>query len=548
MAKTEAQKVSEHKDKDNVTYFTSYSKIPYSLITKDIGHNATDVFTEFGEIMQAYKNYKRGVEFESEGTGGHYVGANLRYKKVATLINKEARFLFGTQPDMCVKSDKDLGKITDEAKDNLTVLQNLVNKVLKANKFESILLKGAKDCFIGKRVALMVNFNEQYGVTVQFLPAVNFIYETQLDNPEVITKFVCYTVVKKSTDLANKRVFRKLFQIDYDSESGKDMCFIEETMHDGSGNLIEEITEYQSTLLETIPVSIIINDGLTGEVEGESEVDALKEYEKWYSKLSSSDIDAERKGMNQIKFVKDMATSTTKNLSSAPGAVWDLQTDQNLDKPASEVGTLSVDMGYSEALDTTLSRIRASMYEEVDVPDVTLDNLSGVITSGKAMKCLYWPLIVRCQEKMKAWGPALEYMIDTIIKGAMVYPNTVRKYTSDDLQPVDYRIEVVQNYPLPEDEEAEKEIDMAEVGNSLMSRKSYMVKWRQLTDHEVEEELNQIAMEKALLEGSGDVGLDTRTNQRLKGSGQETLSDFVNERDTNPVDGGEDMDDSTTGN
>lgn len=503
--RTETQAMYGENNKQNVTRFGVYNKIPYALINRELDGCTTEIFQEFREIMEYYKKYKKGVKFNAEGTGNHYVAAQLRYKKVATLINKEARFLFGVTPDIVVDADGDVGKITEDAKSALTTMQNLVDKVLSSNKFESILVKAAKDCFIAKRIALMCNFNEEYGVTLQFIPALNFVYETKFDNSEVLTKFVCFTIVKDRNNLSEKRIFKKKFtleQVEDADGNTTNICYLEEAMYDGTGRELEIITEYQPTLLDRIPVAIIINDGLTGETSGESEVEALQNYEEWYSKLSSADIDAERKGMNQIKYAIDMSSNSTKNLSTSPGSFWDLTSDQNLDKPAPAIGTLDNNMSYSGPLDTTLRRIRASMYEEVDVPDVTLENIQGIITSGKAMKCMYWPLIVRCQEKMKTWAPAIQYIIDVIIRGAMVYPNCIKKYMDDFVSPVDYEIEVVQNYPLPEDEQEEKQMDLAEVAQKTMSLKAYMKKWRKLTDHEVEEELQQMAYESSLLEGT----------------------------------------------
>jgi hypothetical protein len=53
---------------------------------------------------------------------------------------------------------------------------------------------------------------------------------------------------------------------------------------------------------------------------------------------------------------------------------------------------------------------------------------------------------------------------------------------------------------LPTDEQEEKAIDIQEVTAQVMSRKSYMKKWRGLTDEEVQEELEQIALERQMLE------------------------------------------------
>lgn len=527
--------------RDNVSVLTAYNKIPYALINKEVDGSTSDLFAELGHIMECYEAYKKGVKFNAEGTGNHYVAAKLRYKKAATLIKKEARFLFGVMPDINIVADNDVGKVTQEAKAQLTTYQNLVDKVLEKNMFESILSKAAKDCFIGKRVAMMVNFNEEYGITLQFLPSLNFVYETRFDNSEVLTKFVGFVIIRERSNLSEKRIFKKKFVLETEQdEDGNpvDVCYLEETLHDGTGKEIEVVTEYQPTMLDRIPVAIIINDGLTGETEGESEMDALGGYEEWYSKLSSADIDAGRKGMNAVKYTVDMSPGSTKNLSTAPGSFWDLTSDQNLDKPAPQVGTLESNMTYSGPLDTTLKRIDAAMHDEVDVPNLSLDNMSGVITSGKALKCLYWPLITRCQEKMKVWGPALRYIVEVIIEGAKVYPNCIKKYTSDVLNPVDYKVEVIENYPLPEDEQEEKTLDLAEVDAHTMSRKSYMKKWRQLTDNEIEEELQQIAYELSLVDGTNIEGAATPSDQ------YDEFGNLVNQsgngngdRDTDIVDG-----------
>ena len=159
-------------------------------------------------------------------------------------------------------------------------------------------------------------------------------------------------------------------------------------------------------------------------------------------------------------------------------------------------------MNYSEALKTSLDRIKTIGYEQVDMPNITLESMQGAITSGKALKAIYWPLIVRCKEKMKMWGPQLRQLANIIIQGALVYPNCIKQYTDDIVQPIAYEISVVQNMPLPEDEIEEKNMDLSEIDSKVMSRKSYMKKWRGLTDDEVQEELEQIALERQIIEES----------------------------------------------
>lgn len=476
---------------------TVYNNVPYNLIREEAKEGAQDIIDEIAQICKYYKIYKKGKNFNVEGTNGDYVPARLKYKMSASLINKEARFLFAEQPDIKIEPKGDTGVVNSEIKVALTSMNDLLETVLTKNKFEDILIKAARDCFIGKRVAGLVNFNEEDGVTISFVPSMQFLYETKLGNQNVLTKFVCFIIAKNAKQNINKRVFKKKFVLEDDG-----YVYVEEALYNGSGELVEVVTEYQPTKLTFIPAFVIINDGLTGEALGESEVELLMDYEMWYSKLSNADSDAERKSMNPTKYVVDMDNNSTKNLSTAAGALWDLGSDQNLETPNTMVGLLEPKMSYSEALKISLERIKTSGYEQVDIPNITNETMSGTITSGKALKAIYWPLIVRCKEKMKVWGPALQQMADIIIQGSIIYPNCIKRYTDDIITPVAYEVSVEQNTPLPEDEIEQKTTNLAEVEAAVMSKKTYMKRWYGLTDDEVNDELKQIALERQILDDS----------------------------------------------
>lgn len=498
-------------EKDNINtsqeVYVAYTGIPYALINLELQNSnySSQFISELKEISNMYEIYKKGMKFAIEGTNGDYVGSKLKYKMAASLINKEARFLFAETPDVVVDIK---GSVTKGMKESLGKLQDFIKSVLEddANMFEKSLLQAAKDCFIGKRVACFLNFSEEDGIDINFLNSKQFIYEYD-NNGNNLVKFTAFVVVKDRTQLSDKRIFRKRYIMESDG-----LCWFEDKMFDGTGKELEVINEYQPTVLDFIPAVVIANDGLTGEVDGVSEIELLCDFEGSYSKLSNADIDAARKSMNPIRYTVDMEPSTTTDLSCAPGSYWDLTSNQNLDKPNVEVGELKSSLEYSESLGNTLSRIKASAYEQVDMPDISLESMTGIITSGKALKTVYWPLIVRCSEKMKTWGPKLRSLINMIIKGAYAYPETIKKYTEDVLVPIPFEVKIVQNCPLPEDEDEEKAMDLSEVAAQTMSRKSFMQKWRQMTDEEVDEELQQIAFEKQLFEESysGDMyGSDT---------------------------------------
>ncbi len=498
MAISEEAKVIEAEN--STVVLSAFNRIPYGLINEEVSGCTNDVLAELTQICGYYNVYKEGASFVTEGSNGDYIPSNLPYKMAASLINKEARFLFADAPDITITTKGDLGKASDEAKNQITVMSDLVKTILDANKFEQQLVKAARDCFIGKRVACLVNFNEEDGVTVTFLPSTQFLYEMNVGNTK-LTKFIAFIIVKDSITLSEKRIFKKKYELEHKPDD-KDVVYLEEQLYDGAGRLIEDVTARQEIMLDKIPAVVILNDGLTGDDDGESEIEVLKGYESWYSKLSNADIDSERKSMNQIKYAIDMDSNSTKGLSTAPGAFWDLGTDQNLDHPSPSVGTINPDTSYSAALQSSLDRIKSTGYDQVDMPDINLQTMSGAITSGKALKAIYWPLIIRCKEKMKTWGPQLEAAVSIIIDGSIVYPNCIKQYTDDFLVSVAYEVDVEQNIPIPDDEVEEKNVNLAEVTAQVMSRKSYMKKWYQLTDDEVSEELEQIAIEKQILEES----------------------------------------------
>lgn len=503
---------------ERVDVVASGLRIPYSLISAELeGLYGSQVLSEMAEIIGYYDVYERGAGFKAEGSKGDYTPSDLKFKQASTLINKEARFLFSRSPDLWVDVPYDESN-KEAMKEANTVLQNLVDSVLTKNRFNSKLLKAAKDCFIGKRVAYFVNFNEEkQTIKVNFIPSLEFVYETDEDDSDLITKIVAFYTVIDSKTKADQRIYKKKYWMD------KGYCWINEAIYDGHGTLLEEITPDRPTKFPYIPAGVIVNDGLTGDLLGESEISNLEDFESWFSRLSNADMDAERQGMNPVRWARDMNPESTKNLSIAAGAFWDLSTDQNsAEGVTGEVGVLETSMNYTNAITSTLSRIKSSMYDTVDMPDVSPEALKGVVSSGKTLKAIYWGLIVRCDEKMLAWRPALENIVKIIIDGAKFYPGSVKSFIEDPIPDVPFEVRVDNQYPLPEDEQEEKNIDLAEVQAQTMSKKSYMRKWRNLTDEEADLELQQIAKERELLEDSfsGIPGVPTTTDNEEEEGGE----------------------------
>lgn len=473
-------------------------RIPQSLVYAELdGLYGSTVLRDMHEVINLYNVYEKGADYTAEAKD--YTPADLKFKYARSILDKEARFLFSRTPDFYVDVEPGESKASKEAaKDASVTYQMLIDKVLQANQFPRALLQAAKDCFIGKRIALMYNINEATGkIGISFLPSLEFVYDVDPADFNTLTKIIAFYGLNNETSRTKQRIYKKK----YEMKNG--FCYYTEEVYDGLGQVIETISPETQTKFTFIPAWVIINDGLTGDLIGTSEIELLQDYESWYSQMAAGDIDAERTGMNPIRWARDMSPESTKDLSISAGSFWDLSTDQNAaDGVTGEVGVLDSPMTYSSALSTTLDRVKNAMYEQTAVPNVSPEALKGVVSSGKTLKAIYWDLIVRCDEKMLAWRPALQFMAQCIIEGVRLYPGVLASYINDPLPTEPYDIRVDNQYSLPEDEAEEKNLDLAEVNAQTMSKRSYMKKWRNLTDDEAEEELQQIARERELLESS----------------------------------------------
>lgn len=466
---------------------------PYFVLKNEVQTGYNVYTAELLEIQQNYIAYRKGAEFITEGSGGDYVPSKTRFKKAKTLIDKEARFMFSQTPDIVVKA-----RNMDEAEEEqVERYQKLIDKMLEKCSFSKTLIQSAKDCFIGKRVACLVDVSEQDGIQIHFYSPLQFYYETA-DGTDRLTKFISFENATKTNSYKERRYIVNK----YTAEGEK--VTVSSILYDGTGKVIEELIPEKQIDLTYIPAVIIVNDGTLEEKAGVSEIADLVDYERTFSMLANADVDCDRKGMNPIRYVVDMNAKTTKNLSSSAGSFWDLKSEQNQNNVSPMVGVLSPSMQHTESLKATLDRINTSMYGELDIPNISEETLVGSITSGKALKALYWSLIVRCDEKMKTWIPAIMFIVRTAIDLALLNVDIVKtKYGIEDLKAVEYEVTVQENYALLDDETEEKTTDLSEIAANARSRKSYIKKWRKeecLTDEQINEELIQIALENNMMD------------------------------------------------
>ena len=454
------------------------------IMTELGGLYGNEVIKEMNEIIKLYDIY--------EGPGQDWIVDEKDYtptkKKtnyIKKLIKEEARFLFGKTPIFTVQVED------DKYQEQVEEINKYINKLLKDNLFEDKLVKGARDCFIGKRIAIKLHADTiTKTIRVMFVPSLEFVYEPFEDRVDELKKIIFFHQMNQEQDKSKQIIWKQK----YEMVDGK--CILNEGFYNGNGDLLETLAVNVDLKLSGIPAYVILNDGLSGDLQGESDVEEILENGIEYNKLTSEDLDALKKGMNRIIYGTDVDPEASKHFKLKPGAYWDVSTDIASDGKQAQIGTIDTDFNYDTRMENTLNRIKSDMHEVLNIPMINNSDLQGMMTSGKSMKALYWQLITRCEEKMMSWRPALEWMIKAILEMNEVYNiTTLPKLESFDV--------VVENqYPLQENEDEEMVLDLQKVNAQTMSRKSFIKKWTNVADDIAEEELKQIQLEKQMLEDS----------------------------------------------
>lgn len=444
------------------------------------------VLQEMNDILRLYDIYEGRENFIDKSEEKDYTQTEKRTNLIKKLIKEESRFLFGKTPELYIQPKND----TDADKDKAEEINLYLNKILKDNLFSEKLVKGARDCFIGKRAAIKLYANQDTKeIRIMFLPSLEFIYESDEENPNELKKIIFFYQTNKEVEKDKQRIWKQKY------EMIDDRCILNEGIYNGNGILIEPINVDVDLQLSGIPCYVIINDGLSGDPFGESDVKELLDNQIQYNRLSSEDVDTLRKGMDRIIYGVDIDPEASDKFQLKPGAFWDVPTDPTAEGKQATLGTIPTDFGYGDKIENSLKRIKSDMYEMLNIPMLSNDELKGMMTSGKTMKALYWQLITRCEEKMMAWRPALEWLIRAILEITEVYQ-------IEKLPQLDYTVTVENNYPLQEDEDEEKTLDLQQVNAQVMSRKTFIKKWQGVTDDVADAEIKQIALEREMLEES----------------------------------------------
>ena len=448
------------------------------------GLYGNEVIEEMNKIIKLYDAYEGGGQkWELDTTD--YTPTVKKTNYIKKLIKEEARFLFGKPPIFTVQNGDEVEN------ESATKVTEYINNVLEKNLFKDKLIKGARDCFIGKRVAIKLHADTiTKTIRVMFIPSLEFVYEPFDDRVDELQKIIFFYQMNDSRIKEEQRIWKQK----YEMVDGN--CILNEAIYDGNGTLIETLFVDENLGLSGIPAYVIINDGLSGDLKGESDVTELIDNAIAYNRLTSEDIDSLIKGMNRIIYTIDVDSDASAKFKLKAGSFWDVETSPLAsDTKQATLGTIGTDFGYDARIENTLNRIKSDMHEVLNIPMINNSDLQGMLTSGKTMKALYWQLITRCEEKWNAWQPALKWLVEAMLELTEVF-NIEKLPKVENMQ-----ILVENQYPLQEDEDNEITLDMQKVNAQVMSRKSFMQKWG-MNPNLADEELKQIQYEKQLLEDS----------------------------------------------
>jgi SPP1 family phage portal protein len=450
-----------------------------------------DYLQKVSQIIKWYEIYDGEQEWDT-ATGLDYEPTKKVTNIIKKLIDTRARFMFGRMPYFDIRPVQADAKGSTTYQDQAQEKEDLLEQIFKANKFHSKLLKARKDCSIGGKVAIKLWAHKDQGLKIIFSPAMEFFPQFDLDDVDMLEKVPFVYALNNETVPEKQKVKKQVWEMQ------GNRCILNESTHDGKGNLIS--IEYQDyyTGLDFIPVIIIQNGGLTGETEGVSDVELLWQNQDAYNKLTSDDMDALKFQMFGQDVVTDAAEASLENLKIAPGALVDLQTDmaQASEGRQAKMDRLESGFSYKDKFEDTVNRIKNDMYDTMEVPNVSLEQLKGLMQSGKSMKALYWALMAACDEDWTEWGPCLEQMVEYIFR--MV--DTYNLYGARAVAKYETTLGIERYYPIQENEDDQKRTDMEEVTTQVRSRKSYIKKWLEVED--IDAELEQIQLEQQMLQDS----------------------------------------------
>lgn len=394
-----------------------------------------------------------------------YVPTQEIRNKIGVLLDKQKRFMFGIKPEIKLIPRK---PIDAKEKEILEGLRMFLDDVLDSNHF----WKDTMDAFLSatkkKRVLLRVEANRGEDIAIFYDEVEDFHFTVAPRNYKKLesVELVCAdpTTYLETEDRC------QWYKYTYYMNPTTNTCWLKtELFADDSGaNLISETDV--DTLLSRIPCWVITNSAGLKNIYGTSDVKDLMRPQDQYNRKISDFADALRFQMFGETYIIDGDDESTASLSIAPNAVNQIRSvARGSTYSKASVEKKQSSFTSSQPVQDFLQITQNDMYEKLSMP---LPEEIRAALSGKALRFLYTDLIARCNEKWNDWEDTFVEMIKFIVEAC----KTLRCYINWDPRwdNLDYTIAIKHTYPIPEDEETRRRLELEEVNASVRSRKDYI--------------------------------------------------------------------------
>lgn len=412
------------------------------------------------------------------------------------LIDKQTRFFLSVPPSL---NFKPLDGTQSEQAENK---RNFIDTIMEENNFWRKSKQAFNDCVIGKRVLLAVlcdrpSENTDSKITLKYFTAPEFIYQYKPHNLDELQKVVIAYADDNTVGLldADQRWFRWTYEMKKVLDT--EVCIATYEVLNGNAKAVYAdvnddttiLKETWNTNLDKIPCRVILNDAITGDTKGRSDLLDLVYMANNYNKTVSDYRDAIRFKMFEQPVFVNADDDSISNIKIAPGSVISLKPDMayagenGVPLPAS-AQMLSSTFNFADATNSYLDGLKKDMYELMEQP---LPEQIHDVPSGKALGMLYHDLISRCEDKWVVWDEAIKWAIDLMLfmveKFKLYQDNKNREFiTTETLLTIEH------NYPIPQDEAEKKDIAIKEVQAGVKSKVTYIKEYGNVEDEQAEYE------------------------------------------------------------
>lgn len=467
------------------------------------GFDVRDLNSDYG---QTWKINEEGIDYTPTREIRNFI---------RQLVKKQARFMMGKEPEL---SFSPIQNGQDEAAENKRILFDFI---LAKSKFWTKAANALVDATVGKRVLMLLVANENEQIDIQFYSMPQFTYTVDPKNPSRLLAVDIVYQDERTKGMQTEAQLWHHFRYEMRSsskESGvtqaledvEEECWLTYALTDGEanqiymtedgettikaslaklveiednlGNKVEvplKVLETAPTGLSQIPCRVILNEPLTNDIYGSSDVKELITIADNYNRTVSDMRDALKFKMFEQPVLIDASTASVKGMKIAPNALVDVKSD-----PASSIGsggnsrqakvaTISGSFNFLPAAQYYLDEAKKAMYELMDQP---LPEKVQNAPSGIAMQFLFYDLMSRCDSKWIEWDSAIEWLVEMLeevlekvsVDLGILPDNIISSYQTLTTLVIDHK------YPLPSDEASAKEIAMSEVQANVRSHQSYI--------------------------------------------------------------------------